>query len=139
MLQQASNVLTLFPWFQPLVAVMVWDLLASKTADRRKLMRFPWINKSQILRLKEPSLYGNQLDEPIASNLAAWKRMQDVELMRMRCAPKPVMLALGVSCVLAMEHLAVFLDSRCIDNGEAINLNLNNFSTAIRFCSKAGQ
>ena len=39
----------------------------------------------------------------------------------------------------AVEHLAVFLDSRCIDNGEAINLNLNNFSTAIRFCSKARQ
>ena len=45
----------------------------------------------------------------------------------------------SASCVLAMEHLAVFLDSRCIDNGEAINLNLNNFSTAIRFCSKARQ
>ena len=139
MLQQASNVLTLFPWFQPLVAVMVWDLLASKTADRRKLMRFSWINKSQILRLKEPSLYGNQLDEPIASNLAAWKRMQDVELMRMRCAPKPVMLALGASCVLAMEHPVVFLDSRCIDNGEAINFNLNNFNTEIRLCGKAWQ
>lgn len=194
-LQEASNVLTLFPRLQPLVAVMGWDLLAGKTAERRKLMQLLWTSKSQILRLEEPSLYGNQSDEvsciehlcdslcyqldlasfvacvnsgqswnsksslllsgretmaigeednqfdpfvenfvlerlsvqsslrvlfdvvpgikfqdaielismqPIASNLAAWKRMQDVELMHMRYALESVVLALG-----AMERSTI--------------------------------
>ncbi|KAJ9702451.1 hypothetical protein PVL29_004268 [Vitis rotundifolia] len=192
-LQEASNVLTLFPRLQPLVAVMGWDLLAGKTAERRKLMQLLWTSKSQILRLEEPSLYqsdevsciehlcdslcyqldlasfvacvnsgqswnsksslllsgretmaigeeDNQFDpfvenfvlerlsvqsslrvlfdvvpgikfqdaielismQPIASNLAAWKRLQDVELMHMRYALESVVLALG-----AMERSTI--------------------------------
>ncbi|KAA8525316.1 hypothetical protein F0562_007171 [Nyssa sinensis] len=62
-LQEASNVLSLFPRLQPLVAVMGWDLLSGKTTARRKLMQLLWTSKSQILRLEEPSLYGNQTDE----------------------------------------------------------------------------
>ena len=41
--------------------------------------------------------------QPVASNLAAWKRMRVVEFMHMRYA---------------MKHPAVFLDSRYIDNGD---------------------
>eukprot|EP00268_Persea_americana_P011356 TRINITY_DN1480_c0_g2_i5.p1 TRINITY_DN1480_c0_g2~~TRINITY_DN1480_c0_g2_i5.p1 ORF type:complete len:2512 (+),score=535.90 TRINITY_DN1480_c0_g2_i5:141-7676(+) len=62
-LQEASNVLQLFPLLQPLVAVMGWDLLSGKTATRRKLMQLLWTSKSQVLRLEEFSLYGKQSDE----------------------------------------------------------------------------
>ncbi|KAJ9549726.1 hypothetical protein OSB04_022269 [Centaurea solstitialis] len=185
-LQEASNILLLYPRLQPLVAVMGWDLLPGKTDMRRKLMQLFWTSKSQILRLEESSLYdksdevsavehlcdflsyqldlasfvacvnsgqswslksslllsgkGNtelesvdlQLDpfvenlvlerlsihsplrvlfdvvpdirfqeaielfsmQPITSNLAAWKRMKDVELMHMRYAMESAVLAL---------------------------------------------
>ncbi|MFS8030630.1 hypothetical protein Hanom_Chr17g01536291 [Helianthus anomalus] len=187
-LQEASNILSLYPQLQPLVAVMGWDLLPGKTDMRRKLMQLLWTSKSQILRLEESSLYGNKSDEvscvehlcdflcyqldlasfvasvnsgqtwslksslllsgkghtelenrdyqldpfvenlvlerlsihsplrvlfdvvpdirfqdaielfsmqPITSNLAAWKRMKDVELMHMRYAMESAVLALG--------------------------------------------
>ncbi|XP_050212300.1 uncharacterized protein LOC126662368 isoform X2 [Mercurialis annua] len=63
-LQVASDVLMLFPRLRPLVAVMGWDLLSGKTPLRRKLMQFLWTsNKSQVFRLEESALYGNQMDE----------------------------------------------------------------------------
>ncbi|XP_023748497.1 uncharacterized protein LOC111896742 isoform X2 [Lactuca sativa] len=62
-LQEASNILSLYPQLQPLVAVMGWDLLPGKTDMRRKLMQLLWTSKSQILRLEESSLYGNKSDE----------------------------------------------------------------------------
>ncbi|ESQ46699.1 hypothetical protein EUTSA_v10000005mg [Eutrema salsugineum] len=62
-LQEANDVLTLFPRLRPLVASMGWDLLRGKTAARRKLMRLLWSSNSQALRLEESSLYGNQTDE----------------------------------------------------------------------------
>lgn len=62
-LQEASNILSLFPRLQPLVAVMGWDLLPGKTTTRRKLMQLLWTSKSQAFRLEESSLYGNNSDE----------------------------------------------------------------------------
>ncbi|CAL5205097.1 unnamed protein product [Lathyrus oleraceus] len=62
-LEEASNVLQLFPQLQPLVAAMGWDLLAGKIAARRKLMQLLWTSKSQVIRLEESSLYGNKSDE----------------------------------------------------------------------------
>uniref|UniRef100_A0A1J3CB32 ZFYVE26-like TPR repeats domain-containing protein n=1 Tax=Noccaea caerulescens TaxID=107243 RepID=A0A1J3CB32_NOCCA len=62
-LQDASDVLALFPRLRPLVASMGWDLLPGKTATRRKLMRLLWTSNSQAIRLEESSLYGNQTDE----------------------------------------------------------------------------
>nr|GEV14748.1 hypothetical protein [Tanacetum cinerariifolium] len=187
-LEEASNILSLYPQLQPLVAVMGWDLLPGKTDIRRKLLQLLWTSKSQILRLEESSFYGNKSDEvscvehlcdflcyqldlasfvacvnsgqswsvksslllsgkantelenkdsqldpfvenlvlerlsihsplrvlfdvvpdirfqdaielfsmqPITSNLAAWKRMKDVELMHMRYAMESAVLALG--------------------------------------------
>ncbi|KAK1551145.1 hypothetical protein Q3G72_031043 [Acer saccharum] len=187
-LQEASNVLMLFPRLRPLVAAMGWDLLSGKTTERRKLMQLLWTSKSQLYRLEESSLYGDQSDEiscvehlcnslcyqldlasfvahvnsgqswnskfslllsgneqktieseniqldpfvenfvlerlsaqsplrvlfdvvpgikfqdaielitmqPIASDVAAWKRMQDVELMHMRYTLESTVLALG--------------------------------------------
>lgn len=57
------QVLTLLPRLQPLVASMGWDLLSGKTTARRNLMQLLWTSKSQVLRLEESSLYGNQSDE----------------------------------------------------------------------------
>ncbi|KAI3855038.1 hypothetical protein MKX03_018432 [Papaver bracteatum] len=62
-LQEASNVLSLYPLLLPLVAVMGWDLLSGKTVARRRLMQLLWTSKSQVLRLEEHSLYGKQSDE----------------------------------------------------------------------------
>ncbi|XP_010472597.1 PREDICTED: uncharacterized protein LOC104752215 [Camelina sativa] len=62
-LQEADDVLTLFPRLRPLVASMGWDLLPGKTAARRKLMRLLWTSNSQTIRLEESSLYGNQTYE----------------------------------------------------------------------------
>ncbi|CAI9784832.1 unnamed protein product [Fraxinus pennsylvanica] len=62
-LQEACEVLSLFPWLQPLVAALGWDLLSGKTLLRRKLMQLMWTSKSQVLRLEESSLYGNKTDE----------------------------------------------------------------------------
>ncbi|KAL1300935.1 hypothetical protein HN51_045559 [Arachis hypogaea] len=62
-LEEASNVLQLFPHLQPLIAAMGWDLLAGKISARRKLMQFLWTSKSQVIRLEESSLYGNKSDE----------------------------------------------------------------------------
>lgn len=56
----------LFPRLQPLVASMGWDLLSGKTTARRSLMQQLWTSKSQVLRLEESSLYGNQSDEVIS-------------------------------------------------------------------------
>ncbi|KAJ9183451.1 hypothetical protein P3X46_007302 [Hevea brasiliensis] len=189
-LQEASNVLMLFPRLRPLVAVMGWDLLSGKTTARRNLMQLLWTcNKSQVFRLEESSLYSSQMDDiscvehlcnslcyqldlasfvacvnsgqswnsksslmlsgnqkivsgnednqaepfvenfvlerlsvqsplrvlfdvvpvikfqdaielismqPIASTVAAWKRMQDIELMHMRYALESIVIALGV-------------------------------------------
>ncbi|XP_073116054.1 uncharacterized protein [Elaeis guineensis] len=62
-LQEASDILSLFPLLQPLVAVLGWDLLSGKTAGRRKLMKLLWTSRSQVLRLEEFPLYGKQSDE----------------------------------------------------------------------------
>ncbi|CAJ1973780.1 unnamed protein product [Sphenostylis stenocarpa] len=62
-LDEASNILQLFPLLQPLVAAMGWDLLAGKIAARRELMQLLWTSKSQVIRLEESSLYGNKSDE----------------------------------------------------------------------------
>ncbi|XP_010526122.1 PREDICTED: uncharacterized protein LOC104803772 [Tarenaya hassleriana] len=62
-LQEANDVLSLFPRLRPLVASMGWDLLSGKTASRRKLMRLLWTRNSQAIRLEESSLYGSQTDE----------------------------------------------------------------------------
>lgn len=62
-LHVASDVLSLFPLLQPLVAVLGWDLLSGKTAVRRTLMQLLWTSKSQVLRLEEYPLYGKQSDE----------------------------------------------------------------------------
>ncbi|MED6195197.1 hypothetical protein PIB30_035809, partial [Stylosanthes scabra] len=62
-LEEASNVLQLFPQLQPLIAAMGWDLLAGKISSRRKLMQLLWTSKSQVIRLEESSLYGNKSDE----------------------------------------------------------------------------
>ncbi|AEC07743.1 zinc finger FYVE domain protein [Arabidopsis thaliana] len=70
-LQEANDVLTLFPRLRPLVASMGWDLLPGKTATRRKLMRLLWTSDSQALRLEESSLYGNQTDELELASFAA--------------------------------------------------------------------
>ncbi|KAL8090101.1 hypothetical protein AgCh_039537, partial [Apium graveolens] len=58
-LQEASDVLSLFPRLQPLVVVMGWDLLSGKTKLRKKLMQLLWTTKSQVLQLEESSQYGN--------------------------------------------------------------------------------
>ncbi|XP_061346174.1 uncharacterized protein LOC133291864 [Gastrolobium bilobum] len=62
-LEEASNVLQLFPQLQPLVAAMGWDLLAGKIAAKRKLMQLLWASKSHVIRIEESSLYGNKLDQ----------------------------------------------------------------------------
>ncbi|KAM0824003.1 hypothetical protein ACQ4PT_070491 [Festuca glaucescens] len=62
-LQEAVNVVSLFPLLQPLVAVLGWDILKGKTALRRKLMQLFWTSKSQALRLEEYSQYRMQTDE----------------------------------------------------------------------------
>ncbi|XP_015874187.3 uncharacterized protein LOC107411162 isoform X1 [Ziziphus jujuba] len=61
--EEASNVLSLFPRLQPLVAAMGWDLLSGKTTARRKLLQLLWTSKSQVFRLEESSLYSNQSNE----------------------------------------------------------------------------
>ncbi|KAL0323863.1 UNVERIFIED_CONTAM: hypothetical protein Scaly_2353400, partial [Sesamum calycinum] len=63
-IQEACEVLMLFPRLQPLVAALGWDLLAGKTTMRRKLMQSLWTSKSQALRLEESSPYDNKFDEP---------------------------------------------------------------------------
>ncbi|KAM3349757.1 hypothetical protein ACQJBY_022565 [Aegilops geniculata] len=62
-LQEAVNVVSLFPLLQPLVAVLGWDILKGKTELRRKLMQLFWTSKSQALRLQEYSHYRAQTDE----------------------------------------------------------------------------
>ncbi|KAI0493860.1 hypothetical protein KFK09_023985 [Dendrobium nobile] len=62
-LQVASDVLSLFPLLQPLVAVLGWDLLPARTAARRKLMQLLWTSKSQSLRMEEYPLYGKKSEE----------------------------------------------------------------------------
>ncbi|XP_030492459.2 uncharacterized protein LOC115708351 isoform X1 [Cannabis sativa] len=62
-LEETSNIFSLFPRLQPLVASMGWDILSGKTTERRELMQLFWTSKSQVLRLEESSLYGNQSDE----------------------------------------------------------------------------
>ncbi|CAN4076572.1 unnamed protein product [Withania somnifera] len=62
-LQEASDVLSLLPRLQPLLAVLGWDLLSGKTGLRRKLMVLLWTSKSQVLRLEDTPNYGNRSDE----------------------------------------------------------------------------
>ncbi|XP_039118557.1 uncharacterized protein LOC120254523 isoform X2 [Dioscorea cayenensis subsp. rotundata] len=62
-LQEASDIISLFPLLQPLVAVLGWDLLSGKTTARRKLMQLMWTSKSQVLRLEEFPIYGKHSDE----------------------------------------------------------------------------
>lgn len=59
------QILMLYPRLQPLIAAMGWDLLSGKTTERRKLMQLLWTSKSQVYRLEESSLYGNQSNEVI--------------------------------------------------------------------------
>ncbi|KAL0553274.1 hypothetical protein IC582_007163 [Cucumis melo] len=44
-LQEANNVLLLFPRLRPLVAAMGWDLLSGQLKERRELMQLLWISK----------------------------------------------------------------------------------------------
>ncbi|EOY29640.1 Zinc finger FYVE domain-containing protein 26 isoform 2 [Theobroma cacao] len=62
-IQEATNVLVLFPRLRPLVAAMGWDLLSGKTMLRRNLMQLCWRSKSKVFQLEESSLYGNWPDE----------------------------------------------------------------------------
>ncbi|GAA0138325.1 hypothetical protein LIER_00090 [Lithospermum erythrorhizon] len=62
-LQEASNVLMLFPRLQPLVAVIGWDLLSGKTILRKKLMQLLWTSKSQTFRLEESQFYSTESDK----------------------------------------------------------------------------
>ncbi|XP_057838551.1 uncharacterized protein LOC131048568 isoform X2 [Cryptomeria japonica] len=62
-LQEASNILALYPRLQPLVAAMGWDLLSGKTIARRKMMELLWTTKSTQLRLEDLSIYGRQGEE----------------------------------------------------------------------------
>ncbi|XP_057799458.1 uncharacterized protein LOC131015200 [Salvia miltiorrhiza] len=69
-IQEACQVLMLFPRLQPLVAALGWDLLAGKTTMRREMMQSLWASKSQAFRLEESSPYDNKLDEvPCVANL----------------------------------------------------------------------
>uniref|UniRef100_A0A0D9V2H3 ZFYVE26-like TPR repeats domain-containing protein n=1 Tax=Leersia perrieri TaxID=77586 RepID=A0A0D9V2H3_9ORYZ len=69
-LEEAANVISMFPLLQPLVAVLGWDILKGKTALRRKLMLLFWIRKSQALRLQEYPHYRKQTDEVLLCFLA---------------------------------------------------------------------
>ncbi|XP_048494067.1 uncharacterized protein LOC104887752 isoform X2 [Beta vulgaris subsp. vulgaris] len=62
-LEEASCVVSLFPRLQPLVGVMGWDLLPSKTGARRKLMQLLWTGRSKICQLDESFLYETESDE----------------------------------------------------------------------------
>ncbi|GMI92528.1 hypothetical protein like AT2G25730 [Hibiscus trionum] len=62
-IEEATNVLVLFPRLRPLIATMGWDLLSGKTILRRNLMKFLWISKSHVFQLEESPLYGNRSDE----------------------------------------------------------------------------
>ncbi|KAF8019285.1 hypothetical protein BT93_G0073 [Corymbia citriodora subsp. variegata] len=62
-LEEASNVLLLFPRLQPLVAAVGWDLLPGNTSARRNLIQLLWTGKLQVIRLEESTLYGCQSDE----------------------------------------------------------------------------
>ncbi|VFQ79855.1 unnamed protein product [Cuscuta campestris] len=62
-LQEARNVLFLFPRLQPLVAVLGWDLLSGKTMLRRKLMQVLWTSKSQDFFLHDSLHYSSKLNE----------------------------------------------------------------------------
>ncbi|KAE8713997.1 Zinc finger FYVE domain-containing protein 26 isoform 2 [Hibiscus syriacus] len=62
-IEEANNVLVLFPRLRPLIATMGWDLLSGKTILRRNLMQLLWISKSHTFQLEEYPLYGNQSDE----------------------------------------------------------------------------
>uniref|UniRef100_M8C4G1 Uncharacterized protein n=1 Tax=Aegilops tauschii TaxID=37682 RepID=M8C4G1_AEGTA len=113
-LQEAVNVVSLFPLLQPLVAVLGWDILKGKTELRRKLMQLFWTSKSQALRLQEYSHYRAQTDEVLFDVVPGIKfqdaielvvyfmwasctygRMHDIELMHMRYALQSVALSLG--------------------------------------------
>ncbi|KAK4796426.1 hypothetical protein SAY86_028752 [Trapa natans] len=62
-IEEASNILMLFPQLQPLVAAMSWDLLHGNTTGRRNLMRLLCGSSSQVIHLEESSLYGSQSGE----------------------------------------------------------------------------
>ncbi|XP_020106086.1 uncharacterized protein LOC109722433 isoform X2 [Ananas comosus] len=62
-LEEANDIVSLFPLLQPLVAVLGWDLLSGKTALRRKLMWLFWTSKSQALQSEEYSHHGKQTEE----------------------------------------------------------------------------
>ncbi|KAG8044887.1 hypothetical protein GUJ93_ZPchr0008g11794, partial [Zizania palustris] len=62
-LQEAVNVISLFPLLQPLAAVLGWDILKGRTALRRKLIQLFWTSKSQTLRLQEYPRYRRHSDE----------------------------------------------------------------------------
>ncbi|GMI81443.1 hypothetical protein like AT2G25730 [Hibiscus trionum] len=62
-IEEATNVLVLFPCLRPLIATMGWDLLFGKTILRRNLMQFLWKSKSHTFQLEKSPLYGNRSDE----------------------------------------------------------------------------
>ncbi|TYH69442.1 hypothetical protein ES332_D05G056100v1 [Gossypium tomentosum] len=62
-IEEATDVLVLFPRLRPLIATMGWDLLSGKTILRRNLMQFLWVSKSHVFQLEESPLYGNRSDE----------------------------------------------------------------------------
>ncbi|KAK8581989.1 hypothetical protein V6N13_144978 [Hibiscus sabdariffa] len=62
-IEEATDVLVLFPRLRLLIAAMGWDLLSGKPILRRNLMQFLWISKSHAFQLEESPLFGNRSDE----------------------------------------------------------------------------
>ncbi|EPS72500.1 hypothetical protein M569_02257, partial [Genlisea aurea] len=76
-IQEACQVLTLFPELQPLVAVLGWDLLINKTTMRRKLMQCLWISKSESLSSEEISPYEDKSEEKMSGKVSCIELLCD--------------------------------------------------------------
>ncbi|KAJ3671098.1 hypothetical protein LUZ60_008524 [Juncus effusus] len=59
-LEEASDVISIFPLLYPLIAVLGWDLLSGKTELRQKLMKLFWKSKSDILKSEKLSIHETQ-------------------------------------------------------------------------------
>ncbi|KAI4380183.1 hypothetical protein MLD38_006402 [Melastoma candidum] len=62
-LQEASNILRLYPKLKPLVAVMGWDILSGDAKARRTLMQLLWTSVFRVVPLDSSSSIGNGSDE----------------------------------------------------------------------------
>ncbi|OEL36388.1 hypothetical protein BAE44_0002592 [Dichanthelium oligosanthes] len=97
-LQEAVDVVSLFPLLQPLVAVLGWDIL--KVYGLMLFRNFFSLTITQVLFDVVPGIKFQDAIElvgmqPLPSTTAAWKRMHDIELMHMRYSLQSVVLALG--------------------------------------------